>query len=110
MTNVLAPQRMTVREMVGSGYAAQCTFDGTGGQVQREPNLASPYAFRELRHHLKGMVGRSRNAQLGAFPHDVTVAGILGSLSIAAAAPTARSEREKVDLAWFAAREILCGR
>src|SRR5262249_21211699 len=29
--------------------------------------------FRELRHHLKGMVGRSRNAQLGAFPHDVTV-------------------------------------
>jgi hypothetical protein len=46
--------------------------------------------FRELRHHLKGMVGRSRNAQLGAFPHDVTV--------------------EKVDLAWFAAREILRGR
>jgi len=46
--------------------------------------------FRELRHHLKGMVGRSRNAQLGAFPHDVTV--------------------EKIDLAWFAAREILRGR
>ena len=26
--------------MFGSGYAAQCTFDGTGGQVQRKPNLA----------------------------------------------------------------------
>jgi hypothetical protein len=45
--------------------------------------------LRQLHHHLKGAVGRSWNAQLGAFSHDVPV--------------------EKVDLAWFSTRKILSG-